>query len=238
MRNNPINASDPTGYGERLNLFLDLLNATLGTLVSNGTGGIVPRPQVYTQQGKEAQFLTDFYSIVLGSYMTVSGGTAATTGGTVTLVSGGSTGVVTVPVAVTGLAVAGEGMVLTATAAANIDLTVGMDMFNSYAEGSSGGASPKDQARKKTNEGQYRQDQARNGDDRRIVDQERAIDKGRRFYDTETNKHVYIYGEDVVIVNQDGSIQTAFKNPRSNTAGRQRRGKWIPDPVPEPPPWD
>lgn len=81
---------------------------------------------------------------------------------------------------------------------------------------------------KNTRHGQERADQARGGDARRQVgDPNRVVREGRQFQDTETGAKVFVKGDRVVIIGQNGRM-TQFRNPASNTQSRIRSGKWKP----------
>jgi hypothetical protein len=87
--------------------------------------------------------------------------------------------------------------------------------------------SPEGQGR--TEHGEERAAEARDGDPHRQVgDANRVIREGRKFVDTETGNTVQVSGDRVVITNPEGQIVTQFKNPKANTQARIQSGRWVP----------
>jgi RHS repeat-associated protein len=90
---------------------------------------------------------------------------------------------------------------------------------------------------KKTEHGQQRADEAREGDAHRDVgDVNRTINEGKQYTDSDTGNNVSVRGNRVVITNEDGDVVSQFKNTRANTQQRIDDGKWVPKPKPEPEP--
>lgn len=76
---------------------------------------------------------------------------------------------------------------------------------------------------------EQRRGEARSGDrTREVGDPNRVVGEGRRFRDNETGNTIYVNGDRVVVVRPDGTQATQFRNPRSNTQGRIRSGRWTP----------
>lgn len=79
-----------------------------------------------------------------------------------------------------------------------------------------------------TKHGDKRKAQSRTDSHRSVGDANKVVLEGRRYLDSETGAHVYIKGDRVVILDNEGKIITQFKNTKQNTRNRVRSGKWIP----------
>jgi RHS repeat-associated protein len=80
-----------------------------------------------------------------------------------------------------------------------------------------------------TKHGRERRDQGRSGDgDRDVGDPNRTIREGNHYMDSKSGNDIYVRGDRVVVVNQEGKIVSSFTNTKSNTAMRIRTGRWQP----------
>jgi len=86
---------------------------------------------------------------------------------------------------------------------------------------------------KKTEHGEQRANEAREGDAHRDVgDANRVVQQGQQYTDSDTGNNVSVRGNRVVITNENGEEVSQFKNTRANTQQRVTSGRWVPKPKP------
>ncbi|MDO4895319.1 hypothetical protein [Moraxella sp.] len=76
--------------------------------------------------------------------------------------------------------------------------------------------------------GKARRAEASTDSHRSVGDSNKVVLEGKQYIDSETGGHVYVKGDRVVILNDNGIVISQFKNTRQNTLKRIRSGKWIP----------
>ncbi|MGA2049593.1 MAG: RHS repeat-associated core domain-containing protein [Terracidiphilus sp.] len=86
-----------------------------------------------------------------------------------------------------------------------------------------------DEKQKKTEHGEKRKAQARQGDANRQGDTQRTTREGKAYHDADTGNTIYVRGGHVVVETPDGEYHTSWNGQTSaNTAQRVESGKWEP----------
>ena len=82
---------------------------------------------------------------------------------------------------------------------------------------------------KRTEHGEERKEQARQGDTNRQGDTQRTMREGRAYHDTETGNRIYVRGGHVVVESPSGEYHTSWNGQTAaNTAEKVGSGKWEP----------
>ncbi len=79
----------------------------------------------------------------------------------------------------------------------------------------------------KTKHGEQRNQEKRTDHHRDVGDPHDVIKNGRKLKDSDTGNDIYVDGDRVVIVDQNGNIHTQFKNTKANTQKRIQSRKWV-----------
>ncbi len=81
----------------------------------------------------------------------------------------------------------------------------------------------------KTEHGEQRSQEARQGDpNRNVGDPNRIKREGRRYRDTRTGNTIYVRGNRVTVYKPNGDFHSSFHNPKRNTRNRVNSGRWEP----------